>query len=452
MKGWLDKLENGDEVKKEEPSMMETLTNKFGSMFEGMDFTSKMKKANELIPIVKMIPGGEKFLKDQAYKIARQSGGGVRPESYVNSAINNTNIGGYTGSFGINPDRNLIKLGIYNNETGFNEVPDDILKKAIIPTRGATDDIKSYFIETGKPGNPIKQAVDSLSYESMNQLVGEVLNRNRVKKGLKKYEGEQLIQKSDSVLNSITPTNSVIYSTSKENPINPPYKIQDNLAGYSARIRKDPDTNSLWYDINDVWDFDSGYGERWGGNSSEKDMANEQAKALNSVFNPFRLVATNPIAKPKKKYEDGGKIENIVNGVPFTQQKATKLDSLANQLRNLQHLQTLQFQEAYPDVPINDILSLEQNDKRFRNRNLDQKADSLISLYGDKNIPINEAYKNLTREYSNLISEAGQVQPVVGNKEQGLQNFGYRAMLYKYLHPDTIPAYKTLETNYNKQK
>lgn len=302
--------------KKEEPSMMETLTNKFGSMFEGMDFTSKMKKANSLIPIVKMIPGGEEFLKDQAYRIGSISSSPFRKESDLNKRDSLGNVIGGKFKGGVN-NRDLLKLALYNDETNFQMVPEDILKKATIPLSNKKlnekyEDLDSYYSSNkffGSLSN-ITPVTDSIPYNNIRRVVGDVINKNRVKKGLPKYFDDKLLPKADSVLNSITTTNSVIYSDSgadNGNNVRLPYQQNDNLAGYVARIRRDPETNALWYDQNDVWDFDEDYGNRWGGGSRTQETT-EQAKALSSVTKPFRLISTNPITKPKRKYKNGGNL------------------------------------------------------------------------------------------------------------------------------------------------
>lgn len=137
--------------------------------------------------------------------------------------------------------------------------------------------------------------------------------------------------------------------------------------------------------------------------------------------------------------------EYEVNGIKFTDQEGAKLDSLSNRLRDLQQVQTLDFKRQHPDVPVDDILKNEESDKNFKNSQLDQKSDSLRSVYGDKSIPVTEDYKNTYKEYNKLTNAAGVPISNVGEKEEGLENFGYRAMTQKYLHKKGAPAYKTIE-------
>ncbi len=317
--------------KKEDDGMMSFLTKKFGSMFEGTNFTEKMKKANELIPIVKMIPGGEKFLKDMAYKIGSQSKFAFRNSDDLND-ISNLNEGTYSGTDTGDPNRDLLKLAIYGDDNGFFEkVPKEILSKSLIPLNKTSEEssyknIPAYFANISDPETrlPYTSGLDSIPYNNIENTVKSLLNRNRLKKGLKEYSEPQLSHKADSVLTSITPSNSVIYSTGEPmtNPLYSqaevvsPYYNSDNLAGYVARIRRDPNTKDLWYDQNDVWDFDKDYASRWGEKGSEDvKTAEEQAKALRSVTKPFRLIATNPVAKPKKKYYDGGNLNSYTEGM-----------------------------------------------------------------------------------------------------------------------------------------
>lgn len=148
--------------------------------------------------------------------------------------------------------------------------------------------------------------------------------------------------------------------------------------------------------------------------------------------------------QPKTISEDGG--DYSVNGQPFNYNKGLKLDSLSNRLRDLQFEQTQKLQKAYPTLPLESILTNADTDKNFRNRNLDAKADSLISLYGDVNIPASEDFIKTNRQYQDLINDVDQPLPLIGTQEQtGLKNFGYRSMLQKYLHPQNVPAYKMLE-------
>lgn len=151
--------------------------------------------------------------------------------------------------------------------------------------------------------------------------------------------------------------------------------------------------------------------------------------------------------QPKSISKIGG--DYLVNNKQFTDEKGQQLDSLSNRLRDLQYLQTQEFTKANPDIPLQQILSKEETDKSFRNSNLDQKADSLINIYGDRSIPVNQDFLKTNAQYQKLLTEADQVLPLVGNKEQGLKNFGWRSILQKYLHEDKSPAYKTLEQNYN---
>ena len=153
--------------------------------------------------------------------------------------------------------------------------------------------------------------------------------------------------------------------------------------------------------------------------------------------------------KTKSSAKNGDELGYQVSGTKFTDEQGQKLDSLSNRLRDLQYEQTQDFEKAYPNIPTNEILSTANTDKDFRNYNIDQKADSLTSIYGNKYIPISEDYKNTSRDYSNIILNAGKTQNVIGNTEQGLKNFGYRSMLYKYSHDQGSPAYKDLEKKQN---
>lgn len=151
--------------------------------------------------------------------------------------------------------------------------------------------------------------------------------------------------------------------------------------------------------------------------------------------------------KPKSISANGG--DYVVNNKQFTNQRGQQLDSLSNRLRDLQYLQTQEFSKANPDIPLQQILSREETDKSFRNTNLDQKADSLTAIYGDRSIPVNQDFLKTNVQYQNLLTEADQILPLIGNKEKGLKNFGWRSILQKYLHENTTPAYKMLEQKYN---
>ena len=141
----------------------------------------------------------------------------------------------------------------------------------------------------------------------------------------------------------------------------------------------------------------------------------------------------------------GGVDEYEVNGKKFTEKEGIKLDSLSNRLRDLQHVQTLDFKKQHPDVPVEDILKNEDSDPKFRNSHLDQKADSLRSIYGDRKIHVNQDYKDTYREYNKLTNKAEVPISNIGEKEAGLEHFGYRAMTQKFLHKKSTPAYKTIE-------
>jgi hypothetical protein len=150
--------------------------------------------------------------------------------------------------------------------------------------------------------------------------------------------------------------------------------------------------------------------------------------------------------------EKGGVNEYEVNGTKFTDKEGAKLDSLSNRLRDLQHIQTMDFKKNHPDVPVEDILKNEESDPKFKNQHLDHKADSLRSVYGDRKIPVNDDYKKTYREYNKLTNAAGVPISNKGEKEAGFENFGYRAMLQKYPHKKGTPAYKSIEGKDNKPK
>lgn len=406
MKGWLDKLEGGNKVaKKEESSMLSTLTNKFGSMFEGMDFTSKMKKANELIPIVKMIPGGEKFLKDQAYRIATQHAGGTRSEEDVlNNSLPSSFIGG--------ENRDLVKLAVYGDDAGFKKVPQEVLKNALIPLKKGTDEanyknIPSYFTDNKNNSQDLlefNQVTDSIPYSSILETTKSLLNRNRERKELALYEEPQLTHKADSVLNSITPTNSVIYSTGRGvDEVRPPYSMQDNLAGYVARLRRDAKTNALWYDQNDVWDFDSNYSNAWAQGNEE--AASEQAKAMRSISKPFRLISTNPVAKPKKEFEDGGTLQKIVGYHPVVAGAKKLMSNFA------ENTNAFEYDDALGRIGKNAILNQKSRRRIEDEKNPDEafkeRAD-LLNLLANKEQQYNSIpqsrYKPTKGKNANYLS------------------------------------------------
>lgn len=143
--------------------------------------------------------------------------------------------------------------------------------------------------------------------------------------------------------------------------------------------------------------------------------------------------------------ENGGESEYLVNGKRFTNKDGSRLDSLANRLRDLQHSQTLEFKKQHSDIPVDEILKNEESDTNFKNTFLDQKADSLRSKYGDRKIAVDQDFKKTHQEYKSLTDATGIPISNVGEKEEGLEYFGYRSMLQKYPHKKEVPAYKTIE-------
>lgn len=145
------------------------------------------------------------------------------------------------------------------------------------------------------------------------------------------------------------------------------------------------------------------------------------------------------------RWKDGGKINNIsVDDITIN-----RLDSLSNVLRNMQYEHTKKFKETYPDIPVERILDVNQNNKKFSNKSMGNSADSLISIYGDRSIKASPEYINTLNKYNSILQSIGYIPSLEGKNETNLENFGWRAMNYKYTHPDSIPAYKYLEQKTN---
>lgn len=279
----------------------------FIKQFEGLDFKSQLKKLNQLMPLIKSIPGGEDFLKRQAYRIANQDAGPFRD---IRQLKDTSIVGDFKGNYN-RSNRDLNKLAIFGDETGFERIPEDIRNRSTIPLSDkeleeSYKDIPAYWIDAtiGIPGHnkQISPLTDSIPYKEILNTTKSLINRNRYKRKLPQFKEPYLTQRADSILFSVSPGNSIIYSSgvTGDTRVQSPYMIQDGVASYSARIRRDPATGGLWYDVNDIWDWDSGYADRWA-SDQYKEIGAEQAKALNSVSKPFYLMGSNPIAKKKQQ-------------------------------------------------------------------------------------------------------------------------------------------------------
>ena len=153
--------------------------------------------------------------------------------------------------------------------------------------------------------------------------------------------------------------------------------------------------------------------------------------------------------KTKPSAQKGKNVENTIGDLPITTNEANTFDSLSNKLRDIQYNETQDFKKTHPDVPIDDILSKQVNDKTFKNSKLNQIADSLNTVHGTKSIPASQDFINSSSQYQDLLNSLGYTQKVKGSNEEDLKNFGWRAMLYKYVHPQDQPAYKTIPNMQN---
>ena len=325
----IKKYQGGGEAQSD--GILSSLTNKFAKSFEGLDFESKLRKANELLPIAKAM-GLENQVKAMARKIMMSSAGYGRKEEDIKEAVEDESSTGYnyTGSRTYRPgfSRNLIDLALYGKETGFKRVPEAVKKSMIVPLNKELDEkyanVPTYYMDT------TMSPKDSIPYEKMLETVGSLMNRKLARREwvntpeIPYLKGEQLLHKADSVLRSITPTNRVIYSTNQDKtdsdfyPVTAPYEIKDNVAGYSAMIDRDPKTGALYFKTNDVWDFGNeqdknSYADRWavdsyGDKSYDYETTKLQADLASKITKPFRLATSNPVAKPTRKYGNGGNI------------------------------------------------------------------------------------------------------------------------------------------------
>ena len=141
------------------------------------------------------------------------------------------------------------------------------------------------------------------------------------------------------------------------------------------------------------------------------------------------------------RWKNGGILSN--DSIP--EEYITKFDSLSNELRDLQEIETNRFRNKYKNIPVEEILNTSQQNKKFKNSELSSVADSLINKYGDLSIEPSPEYISKLNQYNNFLSSLNVSIPTIGEKEDDFKNFGWRAMNYKYTHPSNIPAYKALE-------
>jgi hypothetical protein len=257
--GWLQKYE--DDVPIAQEGITKEKESWFKKQFEGLDFLPQLKKLNQLIPIIKMIPGGEDALKKEAYRIGSQSKTASRDLEHI---LDTASISSYKGQ-NVNSDinRDLLRLALYNDTLGFNKVSENVRKDIKIPLKDPklnkeSENYPAYWL-AGE-----YNIGDSIPYNNILETTKSLINRNRRKNKLSEFEEPYLTQRADSTLQKVAPGNSIIYSQfpyEYERRVKDPYDIYDNLAGYSARIRRDPKTGGLLYDLNDIWDWDSSYGK-----------------------------------------------------------------------------------------------------------------------------------------------------------------------------------------------
>jgi len=147
--------------------------------------------------------------------------------------------------------------------------------------------------------------------------------------------------------------------------------------------------------------------------------------------------------------QNGKNIKNTIGNLPLTDIEANNFDSLSNKLRNIQYDETQNFKKVHPNIPVDDILSRQINDKTFRNSKLNQIADSLNTIHGIKSIPASQDFIDASSQYHDLLKSSGYTQDIKGTNEENLKNFGWRSMLYKYVHPQDQPTYKTIPNMQN---
>jgi hypothetical protein len=119
---------------------------------------------------------------------------------------------------------------------------------------------------------------------------------------------------------------------------------------------------------------------------------------------------------------------------------ADEMRKLSSSMQGLQANYTKAFSEAYPDVPVADVL---RNFQPTKEEDFDNYVNELIGKYGDLKLPGSQfedwdSYQGTKSEFERLRYESKPNAPgysTAGKKEGGRdENFGWRNMLYRSLY------------------
>ena len=174
---------------------------------------------------------------------------------------------------------------------------------------------------------------------------------------------------------------------------------------------------------------------------------------MNAPQTKFRKIN---IQQSKQKFAKGGFVKEVENtDDKYSSATFTNMER-DQQLRDFQGQLTGGFQQAYPDVPIGDILTeLSQRKIPFGRPDVPDMGKQLVDQYGDKSLTTQQITDILgpknSKTYFNLTKNR-QPSRTVGSTEQGAQRFGWRNMIipqyqskqmgvgpYKFLEPKKKP-------------
>lgn len=110
-----------------------------------------------------------------------------------------------------------------------------------------------------------------------------------------------------------------------------------------------------------------------------------------------------------------------------------QLQILGIKLRQKQAEATTQFKGAYPNIPVDDILT-RASKQGFGNNKLDSLSTDLQARYGDKTIPMSPEYTELEQQYTDLTNRIrGLPMSSTGSKEEGPTKLvSYRTIAKRY--------------------